>query len=288
MARPTLLSWTWLSACAVLVIPMARETSGWLIRPTCSSSSARSRPLFTCGRCRGVQLGAPRVRRSTLARVRPRRSIGHVVALDATSNNSGSGEGAAEGGGGGDGKAAAPAPVPQHLKRQKEKQQRVQAAEDSDAPILYIKGLKEGGGVGLWGSEDDDDDDNDDVSPARGGGNAAMMARALRNAEREIEGGGDYEEGVEEDGGGAGNQEAVVNQMPVWEKVQAALGLGVWSYVGLGLAIFIIVLNNVLGVGWATKIVNPEYEPDSVLDVQQQGRQIQYMPLDDASNLLPE
>ncbi|CAN0549961.1 unnamed protein product [Ectocarpus sp. 8 AP-2014] len=131
--------------------------------------------------------------------------MGHVVALDATSNNSGSGEGAAEGGGeGGGGKAAAPAPVPQHLKQQKEKQQRVQAAEDSDAPILYIKGLKEGGGVGLWGSEDDDDDDNDsdNDSPARGGGNAAMMARALRNAEREIEGGGDYEEGVEEEGGG--------------------------------------------------------------------------------------
>lgn len=228
------------------------------------------------------------MRRSTLARVRPRRSVGHVVALDATSDNSGSGEGAAEGGGGGGGggKAAAPAPVPQHLKQPKEKKQRVQAAEDSDAPILYIKGLKEGSGVGLWGSEDDDNDDN--ASPARGGGNAAMMARALRNAEREIEGGGDYEEGVEEEGEGGGNQEAVVNQMPVWEKVQAALGLGVWSYVGLGLAVFIIVLNNVLGVGWATKIINPEYEPDSVLDVQQQGRQIQYMPLDDASNLLSD
>lgn len=55
MARPTIISWPWLSACVLLVIPMARETSGWLIRPTCSS--ARSRPLFTCGRCRGVQLG---------------------------------------------------------------------------------------------------------------------------------------------------------------------------------------------------------------------------------------
>ncbi|CAM9193708.1 unnamed protein product [Ectocarpus sp. 6 AP-2014] len=287
MTRPTLLSWPSLSACAFLVIPMARETSGWLIRPTCSSATPP--PLFTCGRCQGVQLGAPPARRSALARVRPRRSRGHVVALDATSNNSGGGEGAAEGGGGG-GKAAAPAPVPQHLKQQKEKQQRVQAAEDSDAPILYIKGLKEGGGVGLWGSEDDDDDDNDsdNDSPARGGGNAAMMARALRNAEREIEGGGDYEEGVEEEGEGGGNQEAVVNQMPVWEKVQAALGLGVWSYVGLGLAVFIIVLNNVLGVGWATKIINPEYEPDSVLEVQEQGRQIQYMPLDDASNLLSD
>ncbi|CAN0236733.1 unnamed protein product [Ectocarpus sp. 12 AP-2014] len=287
MAHPTLLSWTWLSSCALLVIPIARETSGWPIRPTCCS--ATSRPLFTCGLCRGVQLGPPPARRSALARVRPRRSMGYVVTLDAT-GDSGSGEGAAQGGGGGGGgKAAAPAPVPQHLKQQKEKQQRVQAAEDSDAPILYIKGLKEGGGVGLWGSADDDDDDDDDnPSPSRGGGNAAMMARALRNAEREIEGGGDYEEGVEEEGEGGGNQEAAVNQMPVWEKVQAALGLGVWSYVGLGLAVFIIVLNNVLGVGWATKIINPEYEPDSVLEVQQQGRQIQYMPLDDASNLLSD
>lgn len=109
-----------------------------------------------------------------------------------------------------------------------------------------------------------------------------MMARALRNAEREIEGGGNYEEGVEDEG----EVEEPADTTPVWEKVQAALGLGVWSYVGLGLAVFIIALNNVLGVGWAAKLIDPDYEPDSVLDVQQQGRQIQYMPLDDTSNLL--
>lgn len=109
-----------------------------------------------------------------------------------------------------------------------------------------------------------------------------MMARALRNAEREIEGGGNYEEGVE-DGGGV---EEAADATPVWEKVQAALGLGVWSYVGLGLAVFIIALNNVLGVGWAAKFIDPDFDPDSVIDLQQQGRQIQYMPLDDTSNLL--
>lgn len=111
-----------------------------------------------------------------------------------------------------------------------------------------------------------------------------MMARALRNAEREIEGGGNYEEGVEDEG----EVEEPADTTPVLEKVQAALGLGVWSYVGLGLAVFIIALNNVLGVGWAAKLIDPDYEPDSVLTVPQQRGQIQYMPLDDSSNLLSD
>lgn len=164
----------------------------------------------------------------------------------------------------------------------------MKAAEDSDAPIFYIKGLKEGGGVGVWGDNGNSNSAGSaggDISQgARGGGNAAMMARALRNAEREIEGGGNYEEGVEDEG----EVEEPADTTPAWEKVQAALGLGVWSYVGLGLAVFIIALNNVLGVGWAAKLIDPDYEPDSVLDVQQQGRQIQYMPLDDTSNLLSD
>lgn len=170
----------------------------------------------------------------------------------------------------------------------------MQAAEDGDVPIFYIKGLKEGGGVGVWGQDGDDaaaaGGDAPRAAAGRGGGNAAMMARALRNAEREIEGGGDYEEGVEEGGEGGGGEveEAGADAMPVWDKVQAALGLGFWSYAGLALSVFIILLNNVLGPGWAAKFIDPEFEPDSVIDLQQQGRQIQYMPLDDASNLLEE
>lgn len=209
-----------------------------------------------------------------------RRHNRHAVALNANNNK----DEDAGGGGGGDDAALGGA----------RKQQRVQAAEDTDAPIFYIKGLKEGGGVGVWGKDgknkgsggdggDDDDDVGNDVSRARGGGDAAMMARALRNAEREVEGGGNYEEGLEEEEDGE-----PVDTRPVWEKVEAALGLGVWSYVGLGLAVFIIALNNVLGVGWAAKIIDPEYEPDSVFTVEQQGRQIQYMPLDDDSNLLSD
>lgn len=199
----------------------------------------------------------------------------------------GSGSGSNKGGA-----AAAAAPIPSHEKQKGGKQRRVQAAEDSDAPIFYIKGLKEGGGVGVWGGDGSNDDSgpgsgDGDAPRARGGGNAAMMARALRNAEREIEGGGDYEEGMEDGEEGLEAAEPM-DETPVWDKVQRALGLGVWSYVGLGLAVFIIALNNVLGVGWATKLVNPEFEPDSVLDVQEQGRQIQYMPLDDASNLLSD
>lgn len=171
-----------------------------------------------------------------------------------------------------------------------EKQQRVQTAEDTDAPILYIKGLREGGGVGVWGKDgkknngNDNGDDGSDVSWPKGGGNTVMMARALRNAEREFEGGGNYEEELEEEK----SVDEPADTRPAWEKVEASLGLGVWSYVGLGLAVFIIALNNVLGVGWAAKIIDPEYEPDSVLSLQQQGQQIQYMPLDDESNLLSD
>lgn len=215
------------------------------------------------------------------------------TALHANRDNSeaAGGDNAAGGAVGGAGKAGAAASAPPPPPRErKTKQERVQEAEDSNAPIFYIKGLKDGGGVGVWGDDGDgdstsaNDDAGGDPSRARGGGNAAMMARALRNAEREIEGGGSYEEGVEDEGG-IGEP---VDTTPVWEKVQAALGLGVWSYVGLGLAVFIIALNNVLGVGWAAKLIDPDFEPDSVLDLQQQGRQIQYMPLDDASNLLSD
>lgn len=194
-------------------------------------------------------------------------------------------------GAGGEGNKADAAAAPKHQRTTMGKQERVQAAEDGDAPIFYIKGLKEGGGVGVWGEDDGGKRKGADGGASRakqGDGNAAMMARALRNAEREIEGGGNYEEGVEgeeEEGGGVGR---AADAMPVWDKVQAALGLGFWSYAGLGLSVFIIALNNALGVGWAAKIMDPEFEPDSVLDVQQQGRQIQYMPLDDASNLLEE
>ncbi|CAM9640357.1 unnamed protein product [Scytosiphon promiscuus] len=281
MARPTLLSRSWLSTCALLAIPLVRKTSGWLVRPTCPA--ARS----TCGRCLDIQLGGP-LRRTTRTRIRSRPA---ALNASADENDEGAGAGNTAGGAGSGsnkgGAAGAAAAVPRHQK-QKGKQQRVQAAEDNDAPIFYIKGLKEGGGVGVWGGNgsSEDPESGGDAPRARGGGNAAMMARAIRNAEREIEGGGDYEEGVED--GEEGMAAEPVDETPVWEKVQAALGLGVWSYVGLGLAVFIIALNNVLGVGWATKMVNPDYEPDSVLDVQEQGRQIQYMPLDDASNLLSD
>lgn len=50
MTRPTLVSRPWLAACAVLMIPLARETSGWLIPPAWSSAR-------TCSRCKDVQHG---------------------------------------------------------------------------------------------------------------------------------------------------------------------------------------------------------------------------------------
>jgi hypothetical protein len=43
-----------------------------------------------------------------------------------------------------------------------------------------------------------------------------------------------------------------------WAKVESALGLGVWSYIGLGTAVLIIFLNSSLGPGWASRILDGE------------------------------
>ncbi|CAN0345556.1 unnamed protein product, partial [Discosporangium mesarthrocarpum] len=76
-------------------------------------------------------------------------------------------------------------------------------------------------------------------------------------------------EGVDKDSG------------PTWSKVERALGLGPLSYAALGLAIFIIFLNNVLGLGWLTRMVGGE--TGAVVDYKQP---FQVFPLDDPSNLL--
>lgn len=141
-----------------------------------------------------------------------------------------------------------------------EQSQRESAEGDNDTPILYIKGLKQGGGVGVW------DDDG------RGEDNAAAVAEGLRTAEIG-------------DGDGDGGE---AEERSVWEKLQESLGLGTWSYVGLGLALFIILLNNVLGAGWLSRAFSPDFDRGGVVDVEREGRQIQVMPLDDASNLLSQ
>jgi hypothetical protein len=43
-----------------------------------------------------------------------------------------------------------------------------------------------------------------------------------------------------------------------WAKFESALGLGLWSYIGLGTAILIIFLNQTLGPGWASRILDGE------------------------------
>lgn len=145
-------------------------------------------------------------------------------------------------------------------------QQQRQSTDDSDAPIFYIKGLKEGGGVGVWG---------DDVDGSAGGrGDAGRVEKAMRNAAMGEEAAYDEVEGEGRD------------ETPLWDKVQASLGLGFWSYAGLGLALFIIVLNNWLGVGWLGRAINPDFDTEGMVNVERQTQQVQVMPLDDPSNLL--
>lgn len=104
----------------------------------------------------------------------------------------------------------------------------------------------------------------------RGEDTATAIAEGLQNAQI---------------GDGDGDE---AGERSVWEKLQESLGLGTWSYVGLGLALFIILLNNVLGAGWLSRAINPAFDPEGMIDVEREGRQIQVMPLDDASNLLSQ
>lgn len=137
---------------------------------------------------------------------------------------------------------------------------------------MYIKGLKQGGGVGIW-------DEENENGEAVGEGNAVRVAKAMRNAV--ALGRGEEVEEIEET-----EESEAEDEVPILEKIQMSLGLGTWSYVGLGLSVFIIFLNNFLGMGWMTRVLQPDFDTEGLVDVEQQRQQIQVMPLDDASNLL--
>lgn len=77
--------------------------------------------------------------------------------------------------------------------------------------------------------------------------------------------------------------EGAQDERSVWQKAQEALGLGFWSYAGFGLALFILTLNNTLGLGWLARLIGAEGSGPRI-DV---NPQVQILPLDDPSNLLP-
>ncbi|CAM9513015.1 unnamed protein product, partial [Laminaria digitata] len=112
-----------------------------------------------------------------------------------------------------------------------------------------------------------------------GKGNADRVAQAIRNVEL-------GKENRDDQNGGGLQEEGGEYEMPVWDRVQMSLGLGKWSYAGLGLALFIIFLNNWLGVGWLTRAMTPDFDTEGLVDLEQRGQQIQVMPMDDPSNLL--
>ena len=137
------------------------------------------------------------------------------------------------------------------------KQGQVPPIQNSETPVFYIKGLK--GGVGATRSQGDD----------AGEGRSHIITQ--RSAS-----------GVSETGEIRGMDGE--DDTPVWDKIQQSLGLGKWSYIGLGLALFMITLNNVLGLGWLGRAINPDFE---LVDVESQRSQIEVMRLDDPSNLIP-
>lgn len=161
--------------------------------------------------------------------------------------------------------------------QQKKKEKELKAEEDSDTPIFYIKGLKDGGGVGVWGDEDDG------KSRPLEGGDAVSAAKAMKNAISRNTMGGAAE--VEE-----GEEEKAADNNPVWERIQASLGLGTWSYVGLGVSLFLILLNNFLGLGWLARFLVPDFDPlvgeGQPSKSPSQNQEIETMPLGAPSNFL--
>lgn len=76
------------------------------------------------------------------------------------------------------------------------------------------------------------------------------------------------------------------DERSAWEKIEQSLGLGTWSYVTLGVSIFIILLNTTLGPGWLARLVQgDDYNPGIVTTTEGQ-QAYQVMPLDDPVNLL--
>lgn len=79
----------------------------------------------------------------------------------------------------------------------------------------------------------------------------------------------------------------VLRTAATFPQLQKSLGLGAWSYVGLGTAIFVLVLNNTLGLGWLGRLFGGDFDTEGIVDVEgQRQQQVQVMQLDGDSNLL--
>lgn len=130
------------------------------------------------------------------------------------------------------------------------------AGDDNGTPIYYIRGLKEGGGIGAWGDTDDFDGAGDVDSDE-------AYAAAMQSAQ-------------------SGNDEA--GDKSTWDKMRVSMGLGTLSYVGLGLALFILILNNTLGPGWLGRFTSGDFDTEGIENIENQAFQV--MPLDGPNNLL--
>lgn len=123
---------------------------------------------------------------------------------------------------------------------------------DGDVPVFYIKGLE--GGIGVGAREDDADEEG-------------------------------TSSGVDTQGSAVGTTED--DTLSVWDNIRQSLGLGPWSYFGLGLALVMITLNNVLGLGWLGRVISPDSDAEGLINIEGQQPQIRVIRLDDPSNLLP-
>ncbi|CAM9708911.1 unnamed protein product [Sphacelaria rigidula] len=124
-------------------------------------------------------------------------------------------------------------------------------------PMLYIKGLKKSNDVVR---QEDVEKVVRSARTARGEGGAEEETEQILDEEQE---------GFD------------------WERLTKALGLGTWSYVGLGLSLALILLNTTLGLGWVSRLVTPEFDKEGIENIEEQRKgDIQVLPLDDPSNLL--
>lgn len=128
-----------------------------------------------------------------------------------------------------------------------EEGEELEGTEDREAPTFVIKGLGQG-------------------------------TKSWREAVRE--------ESLSDDAEGDSSNTSSGGESSTWERVTQALGIGTWSYVTLGFSVFIILLNNTLGPGWLTRLLQGEtFDQASTANIVEQ-RPFQVIPLDDPSNLL--
>eukprot|EP00611_Tribonema_gayanum_P029821 TRINITY_DN8100_c0_g1_i1.p1 TRINITY_DN8100_c0_g1~~TRINITY_DN8100_c0_g1_i1.p1 ORF type:complete len:186 (-),score=20.82 TRINITY_DN8100_c0_g1_i1:14-571(-) len=119
-------------------------------------------------------------------------------------------------------------------------------------------------------AEDDDTHDTASDAPTDDEGPVFMIRNVESAADRATRFGDD------------GDMQMPDGEATGWGKVEEALGLSALSYVGLGLALVIILFNNLLGPGWAGRL----WERQELLPQPEMNLPYTVVPLNNPENIL--